>query len=107
MTQLNNLEEAKDYDIRSLRDVVDRARASSRHKYDRWLDIERGLIDSGKAEGLAEYLLKGHQIDGLTIVELADSLSVHSASLRELMIYMRIPRRNFLESSINRYNRKR
>ncbi|MBU3913222.1 MAG: hypothetical protein KKE50_03960 [Nanoarchaeota archaeon] len=96
MTQLTDIMDIQDLDIRSLQEVASEGRRKT--QYGKYLEFEKSIIDKGVAPSFSAYLLYEHQFNGKNIAELAEDIGVEAGSVRYLMRKMKIPRRNNSES---------
>ncbi len=103
MTQLKHLEDIHTHpacrSIRSLQEVVTRARLQVKPKYKRWEEIEAHLINGGVAPSLSAYLLYEYQFNKESLRELSRKLGKSKGALKGLVKKLNIPTRSLAEAN--------
>lgn len=94
MTQLYSLADLveNEIEIRSLRNIVEESKINGAYRrYKPYFEIEKRLINEGKAVNLESYLLQEYQFNLRSITSIAKELGVSYASLYNLMYNLSIP----------------
>src|SRR5512135_3621534 len=95
MVQLQYLEDIAGLEIKSLKEVVNEH--PQPWQYAKWLEVERKIIEQGKAPSLSAWLLYEYQFNHKFIPSIAAELGISNTPIINLMKRMGIPLRDFTE----------
>jgi len=99
MTQLKDLQDIIGLDIKSLQEVAENTTPQSKSRYqNRWLVLEKQLIEERKAPSLPAYLLYEYQFNGKSTRDLGKELGYTGAGVLKLMKKLGIPTKTAAET---------
>ena len=93
MTQLYSLADLVEngIEIRSLKDITMESKYP--RAYDKYFEIEKRLIDEGKAVNLESYLLQEYQFNQRNVKEIAKEFDIHRDQVYRIICKLNIPTR--------------
>jgi len=97
MTQLQDITDIVDLEIKSLEQVANEGRKP--YKYKKWFEIQERLRQEKKAPSLSAYLLYEYQFMGKDTVQLSKELGIPRGTVNNLLVRIGIPMRNKSENS--------
>lgn len=106
MTQLKDLQDIINLDIRSLQEVVDKTNPRAKHSYVKQIELEKKLVEQGKAPSLPAYLLYEYQFNGIPIKELSKKTGLCYGTLYRILKKIGIPIKTKSEARIGLYHSK-
>lgn len=104
MTQLTDIMDIKDLDIKSLQEIVAATRKNSRQHYKKFQEFEERLILTGRAPSLSAYLLYEYQFNRKDLACLSEEIGTSVNPLSKLMKKVGIPLRTNSEAKKSQLN---
>ncbi len=105
MVQLKDIDDIQDLEIVSLDELLER-RGYKGFK-EKFKQIEKRIVEEGKASSLTAYLLYEHQFRQRSLTELASEIGICRPSIQNLFKNAKIPKRSGGESSKLEKNKKK